>query len=56
MKKLCILSVLFVMVCGAAGEPISRDPYVGAIAVDARTGAVLFEDNADRPAYPASML
>ena len=40
----------------AAAEPISRNPYLGAIAIDARTGAVLFEDGADRPAYPASML
>jgi D-alanyl-D-alanine carboxypeptidase (penicillin-binding protein 5/6) len=40
----------------AAAAPISKNPYVGAIAVDARTGAVLFEDGADRPAYPASML
>lgn len=56
MKKLCFWLVLAGVACGAVGAPISRDPYVGAIAVDARTGAVLFEDNADRPAYPASML
>ena len=56
MKKFCIWLVLAGVACGAAGAPISRNPYVGAIAVDARTGAVLFEDNADRPAYPASML
>lgn len=58
-KSMIILMCLVVvagLVCPAAGEPISRNPYVGAIAIDARTGAVLFEDNADRPAYPASML
>lgn len=32
-----------------------RSPYVGAIAVDATTGRVLFEDNADQEAYPASV-
>ena len=32
-----------------------RDPYVGAIAADAQTGAVLFEDCADAEAYPASV-
>lgn len=55
-----IIWVCLVAVAGLAvsviAAPISRDPYVGAIAVDAGTGAVLFEDNADRPAYPASML
>lgn len=35
---------------------IARDPYIGAIAVDAATGRVLFEDNADARGYPASML
>ena len=33
-----------------------RDPYLGAIAVDADTGRVLFEDGADRPGYPASVI
>ena len=32
-----------------------RSPYVGAIAADAATGRVLFEDNADQEAYPASV-
>ena len=34
----------------------SRDPYQGAIVVDADTGRVLFEDGADRPGYPASVI
>lgn len=34
----------------------SRDPYAGAIAVDYQSGAALFEDNANRRAYPASMI
>jgi len=32
-----------------------RSPYVGALALDAKTGRVLFCDGADRPARPASV-
>jgi D-alanyl-D-alanine carboxypeptidase (penicillin-binding protein 5/6) len=35
---------------------ISKKPYIGAIIVDADTGATLFEDKADAPGYPASTL
>jgi len=35
---------------------ISRDPYLGAIVVDAANGRVLFEDQADAKGYPASVL
>ena len=35
---------------------ISKVPYIGAIIVDADSGAVLFEDKADAPGYPASTL
>lgn len=35
---------------------IAKDPYVGAILVDAMAGRVLFEDHADAQAYPASVL
>ena len=35
---------------------ISKDPYIGAIVLDAASGKVLFEDNADAKGYPASML
>jgi serine-type D-Ala-D-Ala carboxypeptidase (penicillin-binding protein 5/6) len=35
---------------------ISKDPYIGAIVVDATSGKVLFEDKADLKGYPASML
>ncbi len=34
----------------------ARDPYVGAIVVDAATGQVLFADHADDQTYPASVL
>jgi serine-type D-Ala-D-Ala carboxypeptidase (penicillin-binding protein 5/6) len=35
---------------------ISRDPYLGAIVVEATSGRVLFEDQADARGYPASVL
>ncbi|MDD8046568.1 MAG: D-alanyl-D-alanine carboxypeptidase [Verrucomicrobiota bacterium] len=39
-----------------AATPISKDPYIGAIALDGQTGAVLWENNADAKCYPASSL
>ncbi|HWW01749.1 MAG TPA: D-alanyl-D-alanine carboxypeptidase family protein [Candidatus Acidoferrum sp.] len=36
------------------GGTIARNPYLGAIVVDASTGRVLFEDRADVRGYPAS--
>jgi len=40
----------------ARNRPISRDPWLGAIVVDAATGKVLYEDHADTKGYPASVL
>lgn len=40
---------------GPVQTAFRRSPYVGAISVDAETGKVLFEENADQPAYPASV-
>lgn len=37
-------------------QTISKNPYLGAIAIDAATGEVLFEDNPDVKGYPASMV
>jgi len=34
----------------------SADPYLGAIVLDAATGQVLFEKNADAPGFPASVI
>src|SRR5215468_5260136 len=34
---------------------IAKNPYLGAIVVDAATGKVLFEDHADAKGYPASV-
>jgi D-alanyl-D-alanine carboxypeptidase (penicillin-binding protein 5/6) len=39
-----------------ARTSISKNPYIGAIAIDADTGRVLAEDKADAQGYPASML
>ncbi len=35
---------------------VSRSPYIGAVILDADSGAVLFEERADVPGYPASTL
>ena len=40
---------------GTAQSAHRRSPYVGAISAEAGTGKVLFEDNADAAAYPASV-
>ncbi len=37
-------------------DPISNTPYTGAIVVDVTTGKTLFEDGADRPVFPASIV
>ena len=38
-----------------AASPYRRDPYVGALVVDAKSGRVLFADRADAVARPASV-
>ena len=40
----------------AKSTGIARNPYLGAIVIDAATGRVLFEEGADVRAYPASVL
>lgn len=54
-SMLIILSLVGTSTTGAALQRISRSPYSGAIVVDAATGRVLFEDNADFKGYPASV-
>jgi len=52
------LAVILLASAGSTAAPlaaVSRTPYAGAIAVDAATGRVLFEDNADARLYPASV-
>lgn len=60
MKRVVLSATVFCLAIGAfAQKPkgcISRTPYIGAIIVDADTGATLFEDKADAPGYPASTL
>jgi len=70
MKKLMTLAVVSMCAAAAFAAParkaaaqpaplpetqFRRTPYVGAIAVDAQTGKVLFERNADAIARPASV-
>ena len=40
----------------AASKTLARDPWLGAIILDASTGKVLFEDQADAKGYPASLV
>lgn len=62
MRRLVTFALLAAILAGplsALGNrppTISRDPYLGAIVVDADTGSVVFEDNADAVGYPASVL
>ncbi|PIP39634.1 MAG: D-alanyl-D-alanine carboxypeptidase, partial [Desulfobacterales bacterium CG23_combo_of_CG06-09_8_20_14_all_51_8] len=35
---------------------VSKSPYLGAVLIDADTGRVIFEDQADAKGYPASMI
>lgn len=55
-----ILLAALLLVCGVspagAVRDMSRHPYLGAILVDAATGEVLFEKNADARGYPASLV
>ena len=49
---ICLLSV-----SPAFGlKKVSKNPYLGAIVIDAGTGKVIFEDHADAKGYPASMI
>ncbi len=57
---------LLLVVCLLAGHPawagrakvapLSQDPYLSALVIDADSGKVLFEDQAGTKAYPASVL
>jgi len=61
--KRCVLSVLLLVLLvpavWAARAPVStlaQDPYASALLVEADSGKVLFEANADARVYPASVL
>jgi len=56
---LAFFAVAMTLTAKAEREPIAdraRDPYIGAIVMDAASGQVLFEDQADALGYPASVL
>jgi serine-type D-Ala-D-Ala carboxypeptidase (penicillin-binding protein 5/6) len=53
--SLTIILLLCHIHSAGAVETVSKSPYAGAIVVDAATGKVLFEDNADAKGYPASV-
>ncbi len=50
-----ILMGIFISDSATSMKIVSRDPYAGAILIDAATGDVLFEDKPDVRAYPASI-
>lgn len=54
--SLCFLSAQTVWAARAKVEDLARDPYASALVMDAGTGKVLFEENADLVVYPASVL
>jgi D-alanyl-D-alanine carboxypeptidase (penicillin-binding protein 5/6) len=54
-STLILLLLLCTVTTATALAIMSRSPYSGAIVIDAATGKVLFEDNADGKGYPASI-
>ena len=58
-RTLLTTGVILALACvsGSAEsmDIMSRDPYAGAIVIDAASGDVLFEDKPDARAYPASV-
>ena len=62
MKKVMInilislLLIFHTVASVSALDTVSKSPYAGAIVIDAATGNVLFEDNADSRVYPASVV
>jgi len=54
-----LIVVFFIQTVWAGRAPVkdlAQDPYVSALLLNADTGEILFEDNADAPVYPASVL
>ncbi len=61
MKRLFLIVVFICIGCSAFAararlKSIVNDPYTSALVVDVSTGEVLFEDNADKIVYPASVV
>ena len=55
MRRAFFTILVLVLALPLAATTHRRSPYVGAITADAATGRVLFEENADVEAYPASV-
>jgi D-alanyl-D-alanine carboxypeptidase (penicillin-binding protein 5/6) len=53
---LIIFPILGTLFCAQALDVRSRDPYYGAVVIDAATGQILQEDHAAAVSYPASMV
>lgn len=54
---LCLfLGCAWALPADAKMRVLAKDPYVGALVIDAGTGEVLYEDQADALCYPASVL
>ncbi|TKB28600.1 D-alanyl-D-alanine carboxypeptidase [Desulfopila sp. IMCC35006] len=51
-----ILCAQMALAAGAKVNSIAQDPYISALVVDADSGKVLFEDQAGKVVYPASVL
>jgi D-alanyl-D-alanine carboxypeptidase (penicillin-binding protein 5/6) len=60
LNRCFLLALAFVfgsaLAVSAKVETVARDPYLGAIVLDADTGQVIYEDKADAVGYPASVL
>jgi D-alanyl-D-alanine carboxypeptidase (penicillin-binding protein 5/6) len=58
--SLCVFILLFIVPLALAARTpltaITQDPYVSALVIEADSGKVLFEANADAKVYPASVL
>jgi D-alanyl-D-alanine carboxypeptidase (penicillin-binding protein 5/6) len=50
-----VATLVATCVTGLSLEKVSRDPYLSAIVIDASTGGVVIEDNADARGFPASI-
>ncbi len=55
MAWIAAANTIFIGASEAQVRAIARDPYIGAIVVNAESGEVLLENRADERAYPASM-
>lgn len=54
-KRASVVRKQAVKFAGPVQTAYRRSPYIGAISVNAETGEVIFEENADAEAYPASV-